>query len=124
MAIGVRAYFKGFEQRRRSQGLLRGWNGIVRLHEGRLQAAELWSRMCDLEYNPMHRLVLLSILGAEGKTAEAAQEKDWLGINAPEMMKNIRREVSLASTAWRTKSVFSADFKPWASPSSLRAETR
>jgi TolB-like protein len=62
---------------------------------GDLQAAELWSRMCDLEYNPMHRLVLLSILGAEGKTAEAAQQKDWLGINAADMMKNIRREVSL-----------------------------
>ncbi len=62
---------------------------------GDLQAAELWSRMCDLEYNPMHRLVLLSILGAEGKTVEAKQERDWLNANAPEMMKNIRREVSL-----------------------------
>ncbi|MBX5205992.1 hypothetical protein [Rhizobium sp. NZLR1] len=62
---------------------------------GDLQAAELWSRMCDLEYNPMHRLVLLSILGAEGKSAEATKERDWLNVNAPEMMKNIRREVSL-----------------------------
>lgn len=62
---------------------------------GDLQAAELWSRMCDLQYNPMHRLVLLSILGAEGKTAEAAQERDWLNTNAPNMMKNIRREVSM-----------------------------
>jgi TolB-like protein/Tfp pilus assembly protein PilF len=62
---------------------------------GDLQAAELWSRMCDLEYNPMHRLVLLSILGAEGKIAEATQEKNWLNTNAPEMMRNIRREVSL-----------------------------
>jgi TolB-like protein len=62
---------------------------------GDLQAAELWSRMCDLEYNPMHRLVLLSILGAQAKTAEASQEREWLNVHAPEMMKNIRREVSL-----------------------------
>jgi TolB-like protein len=61
---------------------------------GDLQAAELWSRMSDLEYNPMHRLVLLSILGAEGKTEEAAQLRDWLNAHAPEMMKNVREEVS------------------------------
>ena len=61
---------------------------------GDLQAAELWSRMSDLEYNPMHRLVLLSILGAEGKTEEAAQLRDWLNAHAPDMMKNVREEVS------------------------------
>ncbi|PKA44801.1 hypothetical protein N2599_33780 (plasmid) [Rhizobium sullae] len=60
-----------------------------------VQAAELWSRMSDLQYNPMHRLVLLSILGAEGKTTDAKQEQDWLNANAPELMNNIRREVSL-----------------------------
>ncbi|WP_372413946.1 hypothetical protein [Rhizobium mongolense] len=60
-----------------------------------IQAAELWSRMSDLQDNPMHRLVLLSILGAVGKTAEAKQEKVWLDVHAPEMMNNIRREVSL-----------------------------
>jgi hypothetical protein len=68
---------------------------LCALMRGDLQAAELWSRMCDLDYNPMHRLVLLSILGAEGKTVEGLQQKDWLNANAPDMMKNIRREVSL-----------------------------
>jgi TolB-like protein len=68
---------------------------LCALMRGDFQAAELWSRMCDLEYNPMHRLVLLSILGTEGKTVEALQERDWLNANAPELMKNIRREVSL-----------------------------
>jgi TolB-like protein len=61
---------------------------------GDLQAAELWSRMSDLEYNPMHRLVLLSILGAEGKTEEAVQLRDWLNAHVPDMMKNVREEVS------------------------------
>ncbi|APO72247.1 TolB/tetratricopeptide repeat domain-containing protein (plasmid) [Rhizobium gallicum] len=60
-----------------------------------IRAAELWSRMADLDYNPMHRLVLLSILGAAGKTADAKQEQDWLVAHAPELMNNIRREVSL-----------------------------
>ncbi|MDM9622413.1 hypothetical protein [Rhizobium sp. S96] len=62
---------------------------------GDLQAAELWSRMSDLEYNPMHRLVLLSILGAAGKRDEGKQQQDWLQANAPALMKNIRKEVSI-----------------------------
>jgi TolB-like protein/cytochrome c-type biogenesis protein CcmH/NrfG len=62
---------------------------------GDLQAAELWSRMSDLEYNPMHRLVLLSILGAAGKREEGKQQQDWLQSNAPALMKNIRKEVSI-----------------------------
>ncbi|NLS08164.1 hypothetical protein HGP14_33765, partial [Rhizobium sp. P32RR-XVIII] len=60
-----------------------------------IQAAELWSRMSDLQYNPMHRLVLLSILGAAGKTADAKQQQDWLEVHAPELMRNIRREIAL-----------------------------
>ncbi|MDM9625602.1 hypothetical protein QTL95_06835 [Rhizobium sp. S152] len=62
---------------------------------GNLQAAELWSRMSDLEYNPMHRLVLMSILGAEGKTAEALQQRDWLNAHAPALMKDIPSQVAL-----------------------------
>lgn len=68
---------------------------LCALMRGDIQAAELWSRMSDLQYNPMHHLVLLSILGTAGRTAEARQEEDWLNANAPELMKNIRREVSL-----------------------------
>lgn len=44
---------------------------------GDLQAAELWSRMSDLEYNPMHRLVLMSILGAQGKTVKPFSWKGY-----------------------------------------------
>jgi hypothetical protein len=62
---------------------------------GDLQAAELWSRMSDLEYNPMHHLVLLSILGAAGKIDEAAKERDWIQSNAPMLLKDIRKEVSM-----------------------------
>ncbi|TCU40096.1 hypothetical protein [Rhizobium azibense] len=60
-----------------------------------MKAAELWSRMSDLQYNPMHRLVLLSILGAAGKMAEAKQEQDWLAAHAPDLMNNIRRDITL-----------------------------
>ncbi|WP_348270861.1 hypothetical protein [Rhizobium sp. Root1220] len=62
---------------------------------GDLQAAELWSRMSDLEYNPMHRLVLLAIVGAAGKVDEGRKEQDWLQSNAPVLMKNVRKEVSM-----------------------------
>ncbi|UWU23810.1 hypothetical protein N2601_26545 (plasmid) [Rhizobium sp. CB3060] len=59
------------------------------------QAAELWARMADLKYNPMHHLVLLAILGAEGKLDEASREQDWLKSNAPALLTNIRREVAI-----------------------------
>ena len=59
------------------------------------QAAELWARMADLKYNPMHHLVLLAILGSSGKLDEARSEQDWLQTNAPVLMENIRKEVAL-----------------------------
>ncbi|ANL38561.1 MULTISPECIES: membrane protein [Rhizobium] len=60
---------------------------------GDTQAAELWSRMSDLNYNPMHRLVLLSILGALGKQQEAKEQLDWIRRESPALIPNIRREV-------------------------------
>jgi len=60
---------------------------------GDAQAAELWSRMSDLNYNPMHRLVLLSILGALGKREQAKEQLDWLNTNSPALIPNVRREV-------------------------------
>ena len=59
------------------------------------QAAELWARMADLKYNPMHHLVLLAVLGALGKLDEARQEQDWLQANAPLLIENIGREVKM-----------------------------
>lgn len=60
---------------------------------GDTQAAELWSRMSDLNYNPMHRLVLLSILGTLGKAAEAKEQIDWIEARSPSLIANVRREV-------------------------------
>ncbi|MFS8147899.1 hypothetical protein [Rhizobium sp. BR 249] len=60
---------------------------------GDTQAAELWSRMSDLNYNPMHRLVLLSILGTLGKAAEAKEQIDWIEARSPGLIPNVRREV-------------------------------
>lgn len=65
---------------------------------GDLKAAELWSRMSDLAYNPMHRMVLMSILGASGKTDQAREELNWLNANAPALMRNIRQEVRMRLT--------------------------
>ncbi|MBB3657652.1 TolB-like protein/Tfp pilus assembly protein PilF [Rhizobium sp. BK650] len=61
---------------------------------GDTQAAELWSRMSDLNYNPMHRLVLLSILGTLGKTAEAKEQLDWIELKSPALIPNVRQEVA------------------------------
>lgn len=63
--------------------------------KGDIREAEQWSRRSDLDSNPMHRLVLMSILGAAGKTDEALREQDWLSIHAPALMNNVRQEISL-----------------------------
>ncbi|MBX5010429.1 hypothetical protein HJB67_10665 [Rhizobium lentis] len=63
--------------------------------KGDLEQAERWSRKSDLGSNPVHRLVLLSILGAAGKTEEAEAEEHWLYAHAPALMANVREEVSL-----------------------------
>lgn len=60
-----------------------------------LEAAELWARMSDLNYNPMHRMVLASILGASGKTSQANVEIDWLNHNAPSLMADLEHEISV-----------------------------
>ncbi|MBX5171132.1 MULTISPECIES: hypothetical protein [unclassified Rhizobium] len=60
---------------------------------GDLQAAELWSHMSDLNYNPMHRLVLLSILGALGKKQEAQEQLEWIKSKSPALISNVRPEV-------------------------------
>lgn len=62
---------------------------------GDIEAAEQWSRVSDLDSNPMRHLLLLSILGAAGKMDEAKLERDWLRSHAPALMTNIRQEVSL-----------------------------
>ncbi|MBX5233657.1 hypothetical protein HJC02_15495 [Rhizobium sp. NLR4a] len=63
--------------------------------KGDLEQAERWSRKSDIGSNPVHRLVLLSILGAAGKTEEAKAEEHWLHSHAPALMANIREEISL-----------------------------
>jgi hypothetical protein len=62
---------------------------------GDYQAAELWARMADLKYNPMHHLVLLAVFGAQGKLDDAHKEEAWLKANAPVLLTNIRKEVAL-----------------------------
>ncbi|MBB3297318.1 hypothetical protein CO653_04140 [Rhizobium anhuiense] len=61
---------------------------------GDTQAAELWSRMSDLNYNPMHRLVLLSILGTLGKKQQAEEQLEWIRRESPALIPNIRQEVA------------------------------
>ncbi|MBD9525109.1 hypothetical protein IB262_35250 [Ensifer sp. ENS02] len=63
--------------------------------DGDLAAAELWSRMSDLDYNPMHHMVLTAILGAAGRIDEARTELKWINEHAPALMANIKGEISL-----------------------------
>ncbi|RFC00354.1 hypothetical protein B5K08_00295 [Rhizobium leguminosarum bv. trifolii] len=65
------------------------------LMRGDIQAAEQWSRISDLDGNPVRHLALLAILGAAGKMDEAKLEQDWLRSHAPALMTNIRQEISL-----------------------------
>lgn len=78
-----------------SKGYYEAGMALCQLMRGDVADAEQWSRKSDLEANPMHHLVLLSILGAAGKTDEARQETDWLTLHAPGLMRNIDGEISL-----------------------------
>ncbi|WP_204330230.1 hypothetical protein [Rhizobium phaseoli] len=78
-----------------SRGYYQGGMALCAFMRGDMQAAEQWSRKSDLDCNPLRHLVLLSILGAAGKLDEARVEQDWLHINAPALMTNIRQEMSL-----------------------------
>ncbi|MFS8111790.1 hypothetical protein QD460_08710 [Rhizobium jaguaris] len=60
---------------------------------GDAQAAELWARMSNLDYNPLRRLILLAILGGLGKEEQAREQLDWLKLKSPELVRNVRREV-------------------------------
>lgn len=77
------------------QGYFEVGMALCAFMRGDLRAAELWSRMSDLNYNPMHRVVLASILGASGKVDQAKKELEWIGAKAPALMSSIRREISM-----------------------------
>lgn len=62
---------------------------------GDYPAAERWARLADMQANPIYHLILLAILGRSGQTEEAALELQWLRTNAPELVRNIRREVAI-----------------------------
>lgn len=57
--------------------------------------AEAWARRSDLEYNPMHHLVLMAALGAQAKREQAGEEMSWIEANAPDLLTNVRREIDL-----------------------------
>ncbi|MBB2751551.1 UNVERIFIED_ORG: TolB-like protein [Rhizobium aethiopicum] len=76
-------------------GYYEGGMAMCALMRGDIEAAEQWSRISDLDGNPMRHLALLSILGAAGKMDEARLERDWLHTHAPALMTNIRQEISL-----------------------------
>lgn len=84
-----------FDKNAGPRGYYAGGMAMCAFMRGDIEAAEQWSRISDLDFNPMRHLALLSILGAAGKMAEAKLEQDWLLANAPALMTNIRQEISL-----------------------------
>ncbi|MCA1371468.1 hypothetical protein I6F15_29655, partial [Bradyrhizobium sp. BRP14] len=63
--------------------------------DGDYVAAERWARLADLRANPIYRVILLAILGKLGKTEQAHEEQQWLEMNVPGFLDNIRKEVAL-----------------------------
>ncbi|OOG69910.1 hypothetical protein B0E45_14985 [Sinorhizobium sp. A49] len=62
---------------------------------GDYRAAERWARLANLQANPIYHLILLAILGRAGQAEEAAVELKWLHTNAPELLRDIRREIAM-----------------------------
>jgi tetratricopeptide (TPR) repeat protein len=56
--------------------------------------AEIWIKKTKIEANPLYHLVAAMIYGQLGRVAEGERERDWLLANAPDLIKNIRREMA------------------------------
>jgi TolB-like protein len=56
--------------------------------------AEAWIEKTEFGSNPLYHLVAAMIYGQLGRVAESKRERDWLLANAPDLIKNIRRDVA------------------------------
>jgi len=67
----------------------------------------------------MHRLVLLSILGTLGKTAEAKEQLDWIQLRSPALIPNVGREVAKRLARTEDQERFLAGLKAAGMPISV-----
>jgi TolB-like protein len=56
--------------------------------------AEVWIEKTEFGSNPLYHLVAAMIYGQLGRVAESRRERDWLLSNAPDLIKNIRRDMA------------------------------
>ena len=56
--------------------------------------AEVWIEKTEFGSNPLYHLVAAMIYGQLGRAAESERERDWLLSNAPDLIKNIRRDLA------------------------------
>jgi TolB-like protein/Tfp pilus assembly protein PilF len=62
---------------------------------GDYDQAIMWLKKANLPNDPIFHLNAAAIFGESGRSAEAAQERDWLMQHAPSLLANIRPELAM-----------------------------
>ena len=62
---------------------------------GDYDRAMMWLKKANLPNNPIFHLNAAAIFGESGRSAEAAQERDWLMQHAPSLLANVRSELAM-----------------------------
>ncbi len=63
--------------------------------DGDYSGAERWAHLADLRENPVYHIILIAILGQQGKLAQAQEERNWLQAHAPAFLDDLRTEVAM-----------------------------
>ncbi|MDX8441979.1 hypothetical protein [Mesorhizobium australafricanum] len=63
--------------------------------DGDYAQAATWLKKTPAPMNPIYHLLGAAIFGEGGNVAEAHRESEWLQLNHPELVKNLRRQVSM-----------------------------
>lgn len=63
--------------------------------DGDYYGAERWARLADLRENAIYRIILIAILGQQGKLVQANEERNWLETHAPAFLNDLRTEVEM-----------------------------
>lgn len=86
------------EARERNPGALRTFEADLALcsyFSGDYRQAATWINRSAVPADPLYHLIAAAVFGEGGNKIEAERERDWLVQNAPNLVKTVRRQVSM-----------------------------
>ncbi|WP_192179787.1 hypothetical protein [Mesorhizobium amorphae] len=86
------------EARERNPGALRTFEvdlALCSYFSGDYQQAAMWLKRSSVPSNPLYHLIAAAVYGEAGNKIEADRERAWLVQNAPNLVENVRQQVSM-----------------------------